>query len=111
LKTRALACCDFHQSVVDNFIATVRVMNLPSVYPHHFTGDRSPQRTCAQSASCWHGDCLNKSAEWLARRPSDEVTYDSPTGSLLLRNLLADRLLPHPSRHCATSVAGRPGEA
>jgi hypothetical protein len=28
--------------------------------------------------------------EWLARWPSDEVTYDSPTGSLHIRNFLTD---------------------
>src|ERR1039458_8569851 len=39
LKTRALACCVFHQGTVYNFIGMVRATKLPFVYPTDSTGD------------------------------------------------------------------------
>jgi len=58
LQTQALICCDFHQSVVDNFIAIVGAMKSPFVYPLYFTGDRRPQRAYSQFSAFWQGDCL-----------------------------------------------------
>jgi len=43
LQTQALACCDFQQSAVDNFIAIARGQNLQFAYPLYFTGDRRAQ--------------------------------------------------------------------
>ena len=54
--------------------------------------------------SLWYGECLYGSVERLARWPSDEVTYDSPTGSHHLQHFLADRLLAHWQRRQKTGV-------
>src|SRR6202035_4521501 len=101
--------CTFHHSRVDNFMATFNVIKFRSAnslfHLRYLPAEPLPALRLVLVRRLPLIKC-----EWLARWPSDEVTYDSPTGSLHIRNLPPDRLFPQPAHDCATSVAGCRGK-